>query len=107
MPKWPRSSGPVRNEFGCCSAVMSGSRRHIGDRARQACTRLVVLLAFGWNRWFVRKATRSAHEGPDFFNVLVARGALDARGHIDRGRARNPQRLGDVAGIEAAGEHEG
>ena len=31
---------------------------------------------------------------------------LDARGHVDAGRARDTQCLGDVIGIEAAREHE-
>ena len=49
---------------------------------------------------------RRAHEGADLIRILFARRALDAGGDVDAGRARDAQRLADIAGVEAARQHE-
>ena len=52
------------------------------------------------------RGARGADEGADLVRVLFARRAFDARGHIDARRARDAQRLGDIAGVEPARQHE-
>ena len=49
---------------------------------------------------------RGADEGADLVRVLLAGRALDAGGDIDARRARDAQRLGHIAGVEPARQHE-
>src|SRR5947209_4314336 len=84
MPKWPRSSGPVRKELGCCGMFMRSSYRRSGD---------------------VRSA-RGADEGADLVRVLHAGRAFDAGRHIDAASTRDAQRFRHIAGIDPARKHE-
>ena len=52
------------------------------------------------------RLARGADEGANLLDILLARRALDAGGYIDARRAGHGQRLRDVAGIEAARQHE-
>src|SRR5215831_3235328 len=87
MPKWPRSSGPVRNELSCCTVMGTVPLRRRVDIAR------------------LRHA-RCADESADPVRILHARCTLYAGGYIDAGGAGDAQSLADIVGIEAAGKHE-
>src|ERR1700675_4790407 len=86
MPKWPCSSGPVRNELSCGTVIDKFSRHAID------------LLC--------RSVARCLDEGAYLIRVLRSGRALDAGGNIDARGARDAQSLADIAGIEAARKHE-
>src|SRR5262249_4799196 len=83
-PKWPRSSGPVRNELGCATFI-GGSQS--GDRCR--------------------RSARRANEIADLAEILFAGRTFDPRRDVHAGRAGDAQSFGDVVRIEPAGEHVG
>src|SRR5690242_19837130 len=87
MPKWPCSSGPVRNELSCCTAMDDS-----------LCGRMNVT---------DRRASCGAHEGLDLVDVFHSRSALETGRDIDARCTGNAQRFADIAGIEPAGQHEG
>src|ERR1700728_918140 len=86
MPKWPCSSGPVRNELRCCTVITNS-----------LCGRMDPI---------GRGVAGGAHERPNLVRVLHSGRALNARGDIDAGSARKAYRLADIAGIQSAGQHE-
>src|SRR5262249_56643898 len=88
MPKWPRSSGPVRNELSCCTAMGTVPLRRRVDIAR------------------LRHA-RCADESADLVRILHARCTLYAGGYIDARGAGDAESIADIVGIEAARQHEG
>src|SRR5215469_1669743 len=88
MPKWPRSSGPVRNELSCCTVMGTVPLGRRVDIAR------------------LRHA-RCADESADLVRILHPRCTLYAGGYIDARDAGDAQSLADIVGIEAAGQHEG
>src|SRR5215831_8827178 len=51
------------------------------------------------------KGAGGSEQGADLARVLDARTAFDARGDIDRGSARNANRLGQQLGGQAARQH--
>src|SRR5262249_1519643 len=88
MPKWPRSSGPVRNELSCCTVMGTVPLGRRVDIARLG-------------------HARCADESENLVRILHARSTLYAGGYIDAGGAGDAQSLADIVGIEAAGQHEG
>src|ERR1700730_13393834 len=87
MPKWPCSSGPVRNELSCCTVI-----------ARSALSHRVNVLYF--------RDPRRAHERAYFVLILPSRSALDTRRHIDPACPRDAQSLAEIIGIKTARQHE-
>src|SRR5258708_38533106 len=96
MPKWPRSSGPVRKELGCWTDIDSTFRNLLVQKPTGLETywQLGIGLAGG------------ADEGANLLDVLLARRMLDTAGYVEAIRPGDSERLRHIAGIEPARKHE-
>src|SRR6185437_13951066 len=126
MPKCPCSSGPVRNELSFCCTLMRTLSHVPGAPAiplgplawlglawfglASSAAAAARLLLDGTRRGSfepLRSLPCGAHEGADFLGVLPPGRALDTRGNVDLGSARDPQGLRHIICIKAPREHEG
>src|SRR5579885_100672 len=86
MPKRPCSSGPVRKELSCCTAIKNALRDGV-DLCR-------------------RGIARGADEGADLTKILPAWRRLDAGRDVDARSVRDAQGFGHIGGVEPARQHE-
>src|ERR1700722_6416232 len=98
MPKCPRSSGPVRKELGCWTDIAALRSRTcaVRGRARRIAARRQLRIG----------RAGGTDEGANHVGILLAGGALDARGYIEAVRPGDAERLADIAGIETARKYE-
>src|ERR1700730_1821077 len=101
MPKCPPSSGPVRKELGCWTDIDFLSAIRSLARAARGCP-----LRIEARRHPRIGLARGPDEGADLVGILLAGGMLDPRGDVEAVRPCDAQRLGDIAGVEAARQHE-
>src|SRR6185437_9004939 len=121
MPKCPCSSGPVRNELSFCCTLMRPLSHVPGAPAiplgplglawlglASSAAAAARLLLDGTRRGSfepLRSLPCGAHEGADFLGVLSPGRALDTRGNVDLGSARDPQGLRHIICIKAPRQH--
>src|SRR4029079_15085377 len=97
MPKWPRSSGPPRKVLSLASFALS-----VAVAMMILCSRAVRGPSSGGLLNGLCRLNKAADE----VGVFFARAAFDAGRDIDGARTRKPDGFADIAGGEAAGEHE-